>query len=299
MVGIALRLLLAGAFAASALGKLAGGSDARQGLATFGVQDRRVQLLVWVGLIAIELVLAAGVAAGVDAFAWAGALLMLAFSGALVTAIARGRAGRPCACFGARSTVSWTAVVRNLALAAGLLAVPFVPSNDPTTEGWLAIGLTVALLACAGLTVAVLALAREIGMLRLRLGPASALEIPEEGPELGSRSPLVQRFRVDRDTRLALAVFTSRGCHVCQGLGPSIELLRREPALAVEVFDELDDSGVWEALDVPGSPYAVALGAEGTVLAKGTFNNLAQLESLLAAAERRAGARLELENLGV
>ena len=298
MVGLVLRLVLAGALAASAIGKLAAGPDSRQGLTTFGIRDRRVQTGVWVALIATELALAAGVAAGVEAFAWAGALLMLAFSGALVSAIARGRAGRPCACFGARSTVSWTAVARNLVLAAGLVAVPLVRASEPTTEGWLAIGLAVALLACAGLAVAVLALAREIGMLRLRLGPGSALEIPEEGPELGSRSPLTGRFGVDRDTRLALAVFTSEGCRVCQGLGPSIDLLRREPALAVEVFDELGDRDVWEALDVPGSPYAVALGADGTVLAKGTFNNLAQLESVLATGERRAGARIAVEDLG-
>jgi hypothetical protein len=298
MAGFALRLVLAGVLAASAIAKLAG-PDARGGLATFGVGDRRAQLAVWAGLIATELAIAIGVAAGVDAFAWAGALLMLALSGALVSALARGRGGRPCACFGARSRVSWSGVGRNLALAAGLAAVPFVPADEPTTEGWLAIGLGVALLACAGLAVALLALAREIGMLRLRLGPASALEIPEEGPELGSRAELVERFEIDERTRLALAVFTSEGCHVCQGLGPSIDLLRREPELAVATFDEEAEAQAWSALDVPGSPYAVALGADGTVLAKGTFNNLAQLESVLATAERRAGARLRVEGLGV
>jgi Methylamine utilisation protein MauE len=298
MAGFALRLVLAGVLAASAIAKLAG-PDARGGLATFGVGDRRAQLAVWAGLIATELAIAIGVAAGVDAFAWAGALLMLALSGALVSALARGRGGRPCACFGARSRVSWSGVGRNLALAAGLAAVPFVPADEPTTEGWLAIGLGVALLACAGLAVALLALAREIGMLRLRLGPASALEIPEEGPELGSRAELLERFEIDERTRLALAVFTSEGCHVCQGLGPSIDLLRREPELAVATFDEVAEAQAWSALDVPGSPYAVALGADGTVLAKGTFNNLAQLESVLATAERRAGAHLRVEGLGV
>src|SRR5216684_8355151 len=40
-------------------------------------------------------------------------------------------------------------------------------------------------------------------------------------------------------------------------------------------------------MDVPGSPYAVVLGLDGTVLAKGTFNSLGQLESVLATAERR------------
>jgi hypothetical protein len=38
---------------------------------------------------------------------------------------------------------------------------------------------------------------------------------------------------------------------------------------------------------------------EGTVLAKGTFNNLAQLESIVATAERRRGERLRVEAMGV
>ena len=52
------------------------------------------------------------------------------------------------------------------------------------------------------------------------------------------------------------------------------------------------DAAVWTELDVPGSPYAIALDRDGMVLAKGTFNNLAQLESVLATAERRRGERV-------
>ena len=238
-------------------------------------------------------------AAGIDAFAWAAALFMLGLTGALVNAIVVGRHGRPCGCFGARSTVGWGAVGRNLALAAGFAAVPLLPASEPTTEGWLAIGLGVALLACAALAVAVLALAREIGVLRLRLGPGSALEIPEEGPELGASSPLIERFAIAAENRFAVAIFSSEGCRVCQSLGPSVALLRSDPELAIEVFDEVTEAGVWAALDVPGSPYAVAMGADGTILAKGTFNNLAQLESVIAAAERRSAQRLSVEGLGV
>jgi hypothetical protein len=39
---------------------------------------------------------------------------------------------------------------------------------------------------------------------------------------------------------------------------------------------------------VPGSPYAVVLARDGEVLAKGTFNSLYQLESLLGPAAVRA-----------
>ena len=92
-------------------------------------------------------------------------------------------------------------------------------------------------------------------------------------------------------------MFTSEGCHVCRGLEPAIANLAGDPAVAVEVFDEVADAEVWSELGIPGSPFAIALGPDGAVLAKGTFNNLAQLESVLATANRRraglaAGARV-------
>ena len=148
-----------------------------------------------------------------------------------------------------------------------------------------------ALIACAGLAVAVLALAREVGMLRLRLGPEGALEIAEEGPELFSRTRLAPRFSLDPEATLALAVFVSAGCRVCDALEPAIRALAADPMVAVESFDEQAEAELWRELGIPGSPFAVALDREGTVLAKGTFNNLAQLETVLAAAERRRAER--------
>jgi hypothetical protein len=141
--------------------------------------------------------------------------------------------------------------------------------------------------ACAALGAAVLALAREVGLLRLRVGPAAALEIPSEGPELGSRTGIAAGIEGVSDADLALAVFTSEGCHVCEALRPAVDSIAAHPAVAVGRFDEREEAREWLALDVPGSPYAVALDPDGTVLAKGTFNNLAQLESILAAGERR------------
>ena len=67
-------------------------------------------------------------------------------------------------------------------------------------------------------------------------------------------------------------------------------MLERDAQLGVEVFDEVRDHAAWEDLAVPGSPYAVVLGLDGTVLAKGTFNSFAQLESLVEAAQQRAEA---------
>jgi hypothetical protein len=287
MVEVAARLLLAGMLVAASVAKIASPASSRAAMATYGIEGRRAQALSWALLILTELGLAVAVGAGSDEAAFAAAGLMAMFAATMVSAILRGKAGAPCACFGARSTVGWTSVARNAVLAAAFAALPFLPDGDLSTDEWLALGLAVSLLACLGLAVAVLALAREVGMLRLRLGPSSALEIPEEGPEVGARAALIERFALRPGNELALAVFTSEGCHVCRALEPAVASLAGDPLLAVERFDEVAEASAWEELGIPGSPYAIALDRDGTVLAKGTFNNLAQLESVVATAERR------------
>ncbi len=291
MLEVAAQLILGGLLAGASVAKLASPATSRAAMATFGIAGRSAQSIAWGLLIVCELGLAAGVIAGSATAAYLAAALMATFAATMVGAILRGRAGAPCACFGARSTVGWGAVARNAALAAAFAALPSLPESDLSTDQWLGLGLAVALLACAGLAVAVLALAREVGILRLRLGPAGALEIAEEGPPVFTRTALISRFRLDRDTALALGVFTSDGCHVCRSLEPTIRVLAGDPRVAVETFEELGDAEVWAELEIPGSPFAVALDREGIVLAKGTFNNLAQLESVLATAERRRAER--------
>jgi hypothetical protein len=238
-------------------------------------------------LIAVELGLAAGVVAGLDVFAFAAAAFLAASAGVLLHALRRGRAGAPCGCFGARSRVSAFAVARAGVLAVAFALLPFIPRDDLSTDTWLTIGLVVALVAVAVLGVAVLALAREVGMLRLTIGPQAALEIPEEGPPLGADSGLLPLLDPRPGADLALAVFTSDGCRLCQALEPAIDSLAHHPHLSVITLDEVRDAGHWQRLGIPGSPFALALDRAGTVLAKGTFNSLAQLESVLATAERR------------
>lgn len=299
MLELAARLLLGGILAGASLAKLASPASSRAALASFAIEGRRAQAVVFPLLIATELALATGTIAGSALAAWLAAALMATFGATMVGAILRGRAGAPCACFGARSTVSWLGVARNLVLAGAFAALPLLPESAISTDEWLGLGLAIALLACAALAVATLALAREVGMLRLRLGPEGALEIAHEGPPLGARAELIERFRLDPENRLALAVFVSEGCHVCHALDPAVEGLAREPILAVQRFEEHSDAEEWAELGIPGSPFAIALGREGTVLAKGTFNNLAQLESVLAAAERRQAEREAMEAIGV
>ena len=287
MIGVAVRLALAGILGGAALLKLASPRTSAAALGTFGIDGAAMRWVAWGGLVAAELLLAAGVAAGSDSAALLAATMLALFGLALIAAIQRGRAGAPCACFGARSTISWRAVGRNFALAAAFAVVPVLPTSTLTTDQWLGLGLGVALLACAGLLVAVLALAREVGLVRLRMGPESALEIPEEGPPLGERIETARLFDVTGDEELLLAAFTSDGCHVCRTIEPQLAQLAADPILSVRVFEEVADTQVWTELEVPGSPYAVALDPDGTVLAKGSFNTIAQLESVLATAERR------------
>jgi hypothetical protein len=291
MASVVLSLLLAVVLLASAVLKLAGGARARAALGTYGLHGRAAAAL-WAALIVAETVLAVGVAAGVEAAAWAAAALMAAFTLAQAVALLSGRAGAPCGCFGAGGRIGRASIGRSALLAGALAILPALPRANPSGEGWLAIGLTAALLGVAGLAIAVLALARELGELRLALRPEGALEVPGEGPELGASSALADWFDEPAGPgRTALAVFTSEGCGLCRTLQPAIERFARHPHVVLRAFDEVRDAGAWAAADVPGSPYAVALDADGTVLAKGTFNTAAQLESVLAAAERRmAGA---------
>ena len=168
-------------------------------------------------------------------------------------------------------------------LASAFLALPFLPDTRPSTEAWLGIGLAVALVGLAALAVALLALARELGELRLAVAPQAALSIDHEGPELGGRVALIDRFEGDPRSRWLVAAFTSPNCSLCAALEPSLRLLGNDPGVELATFDEHDDADAWDSLAVPGSPYAVVLDAEGIVLSKGTFNSLYQLESLVGA----------------
>ncbi len=280
------RCALALTLLTSAALKLRHWHASRDALSTFSVPSR-ARATVLALLIVVESALGVGVAAGRDGAPYAAAVLCGSFAGALALAIARGRAGAPCGCFGRRSRVTWAAVARSAVLAVGFALVPSIPEGRPSADGWLAIGLGLMFALVVALGVAVLALAREIGLLRLRLSGEQALELPDEGPPLGERLGIIERFRADGRTRFALAVFSSDGCRLCRTLEPAVAAFRRDPVVAVEVFDEVRDAEIWRELEIPGSPFAVALGRNGAVGAKGTFNSYGQLESILATAERR------------
>jgi hypothetical protein len=287
VVGL-LRFLLAAVLLASAAAKLVAGRSGREALRSYGLESARARDALWGVVIVAETAVAVGLAAGVPGAAGAAATLLGVFALALAIAIRRGRAGAPCGCFGAGSHIGWPALARTAFLAVVAAALVFLPDTKPSTEVWLGIGLAVALVGLAAVAVGLLALARELGELRLAVAPQAALSLDHEGPEVGGRVALIQRF--EGRAPFAIGVFTSAGCALCRALEPSLRLVANDPEVELELFDEDVDAEAWSALAIPGSPYAVVLGRDGEVLAKGTFNSLFQLESLIAHATRPVGA---------
>lgn len=258
-------------------------------LATYGIVGVRARRVAVWALIAVELTLAGALAAGVGWAAGSTSALFAAFALSTAVALLAGRGGRPCACFGSSSRLSWVSPIRAsaLALVAGAVALGWLAKAPAGYDRWLTAGLAITLAAVAGLAVAVLALARELGVMRLGMAARGALEIPEEGPQIGAAQPWATAIEVTPRVLLRLAVFTSEGCPLCLQTAPAVEHVGRDPVLAVQIFDEAADSAVWSEAAVPGSPYAVALSVEGVALAKGTFNSLSQLESILGTARGR------------
>ncbi len=284
----ALGLLLAGLLIAAAVAKLLRPGPSAAALAGFGLGSRRTRAAGLAGLTAAELGLGAGVGLGRPLAAYLAAAMMASFALAAGLALRRGAEGAPCPCFGARTTITRRIVAADILLAVVFAGLPSVGAAPVAGSTWLAVGLALALAGLLALGVVVLGLAREVGELRLRLGPQLALELADEGPPLGRPVSLIDRFALAADVKLAVAVFSSPACPLCRALEPAVAWLASDPFVAMASFDEALDADIWRSLEIPGSPYAVVLGPAGTVLAKGAFNTGGQLEGMLATAERRA-----------
>jgi methylamine dehydrogenase accessory protein MauD len=178
-------------------------------------------------------------------------------------------------------------------------------------DGWWTASYVVLWCLVVVLCIVVVALARQIGTLHLRLGPRGALEIDDEGPPLGeSPQPLEGmdraggRVAIGGPGRRQLILFVSPTCRVCDAVLPAVPVVARAGGLSPLIVTDsteglemvLDKSigvrvvsapAAASAFSVPGTPYAVFLDDSGTVRAKGTVNNLEQLEGLADTAARR------------
>ena len=191
-------------------------------------------------------------------------------------------------------------------------------------QGWWAASYVVLWALVVMLCVIVVALARQIGTLHLRLGPSGGLEVDEEGPPLGTTTKAVNRTDIDgRPVTIGgagesqLLLFVSPGCQVCEQVLPSLPPVARAARMTPYVVADADpsetkfhfrarsagttviaDREVAKDYDVPGTPFVVMLDDQGIVRAKGLVNNLEQMEGLADTARRRLDAPAHAGELG-
>ena len=179
------------------------------------------------------------------------------------------------------------------------------------------IGLEIAVGVLFALNIAllatVLALARQVGILFERVAPVGALML-DHGPKIGGAAPALHLttlagapLRVGgADGRSQLFFFLSPTCPVCKKLLPVLRTLAAAEGDRVEVIlasdgDVAEHTAFWEreklglpyvlseqlgiSFQIGRLPYAVVVGPDGTVRAKGLVNNREQIESLLRADE--------------
>jgi methylamine dehydrogenase accessory protein MauD len=178
-------------------------------------------------------------------------------------------------------------------------------------SGWWAVSYAVLWVVVIALSVLVVALARQIGTLHLRLGPRGALEIDAEGPPLGEAPEPVdladtagRRLAVGGPGDPQFLLFVSPSCPICREVLPSLGVAaslgdmrpvvisddqRMHPEIPPGV-PAVASPELAQAYRVPGTPYAVLLDGVGIVRAKGIVNTIEQMEGLVDTARRRLEA---------
>jgi methylamine dehydrogenase accessory protein MauD len=171
-------------------------------------------------------------------------------------------------------------------------------------------------LAVLGLSAVVVALLRQIGVLHERISPVGAL-VGNEQPRVGESAPILELDGWSGETiRIGgreagapgtLLFFVSPTCPICKTLLPHLDSIRRAENGGVRVVVASDgpredhtafvsahalDRGHYvlsealgRAYQVGRLPYAILIGAEGDVRARGLVNTREHLESLFHAGE--------------
>lgn len=178
----------------------------------------------------------------------------------------------------------------------------------------LIVGQVLSWLVIIALVVALLALARQVGVLHMRVAPAGALQT-SGGPAVGGKAPAVPAHTLDgkdvivggpaKNVPLRLLMFVSATCPLCKGLIPAARSFAKDERVeltfvgdddaqvqrgliasqGLESYRFINGSEVGQAFEVGKLPYAVLLDADGTILSKGLVNSREHLESLVVAHE--------------
>jgi methylamine dehydrogenase accessory protein MauD len=164
------------------------------------------------------------------------------------------------------------------------------------------------------LSLAVLALARQVGVLHERVAPAGAL-INGAGPGVGEQSPRLEVHALAGNAitvgstlatgKALLMLFVSQTCPICKKLIPiavdfakserldvlfvgDADLSEQRKLIAQFALDEhrfVNGSEIGMAYRVDKLPYAVLLDDLGVIAAKGLVNSREHFESLIIAKE--------------
>ena len=164
------------------------------------------------------------------------------------------------------------------------------------------------------LAVAVLALARQVGVLHERIAPVGALALGR-GPQTGESAPrlTVRTFAGGAveiggplpEGPLRLLFFVSPTCPICKSLRPTVKVFAQSERLDLLLIGDGDEDQqrqmverhaidperfanapeVGRAFQVAKLPYAVLISAAGVIVAQGLVNSREHLESLVTAYE--------------
>lgn len=165
-----------------------------------------------------------------------------------------------------------------------------------------------------GLVVALLALARQVGVLHIRVAPAGALAA-SGGPAVGSAIDAIDARTLDgqpisvgghaHGVPLRLLLFVSAQCPLCKAVIPMATSFAKAERVALTFVGDDDVAAqramiaqhgleehsfvngpeVGQAYQVAKLPFAVLLDADGAILSKGLVNSREHLESLIVAHE--------------
>jgi methylamine dehydrogenase accessory protein MauD len=165
-----------------------------------------------------------------------------------------------------------------------------------------------------GLGLTLLALARQVGVLHVRLAPAGAL-LSGKGPVVGEPAPVLDAVTLDGAPvaigkpspagRTQLLLFVSPHCPLCKDLIPIAKNFAKTERLDIvfvgddEVSEQramvarldmgslpfVNSSIVGRAFHVDRLPHAALIGADGTLISKALVNSREHLESLVTAHE--------------
>ncbi|AHE54790.1 methylamine utilization protein MauD [Sphingomonas sanxanigenens] len=164
------------------------------------------------------------------------------------------------------------------------------------------------------MAVALLALARQVGVLHMRVAPAGALTTGG-GLAVGDQSKPIAAHMLDGShvlvggpsagAGLRLLMFVSAACPLCKAMIPMAKSFARDERVALtfvgdddvaaqkalvaqqglEAYPFVNGPEAGQAFGVAKLPFAVLLDADGTILSKGLVNSREHLESLVVAHE--------------